>query len=44
MEINGKEKLLAKFNPLVLLEPPSNSVPCLDETDDALLLEVEIYE
>jgi hypothetical protein len=43
MEINGKEKLLAKFNPLVLLEPPSGSFMCLDETDE-VLLEVEIYE
>jgi hypothetical protein len=43
MEINGKEKSLGKFNPLVLLEPPSSGVPCLDETDD-VLLENEIYE
>jgi len=43
MEINGKEKLLAKFNPLVLLEPPANGVPCLDETDE-VLLEIGIYE
>jgi hypothetical protein len=43
MEKNAEEKLLAKFNPLVLLAPPANGVPCLDETDE-VLLEIGIYE
>jgi len=43
MEKNTEEKRSAKFNPLVLLEPPSGGVSYLDETDD-VLLEIQIYE
>jgi len=43
MEKNAEEKRSAKFNPLVLMEPPSDGVPCLDEGDN-VLLETEIYE